>query len=297
MRVCRALKSPFIPIFLPRRCLGGPSPSPSQHPSLPLEIKPPPSAGPAQCPLKGPARHGAVVTYPTPTPPPWASPRPHRGGCKRGRTNSHHVPGTPERAGSGAVASRCWRRLARGAGEGRTVTFQVVCLVGPADGFGDVGRAPAATAVLCQEVRQGEGLALLVLLLGWVGRGGEGRGERWPGTAQGGSSWGQWDLTGAPARWQGPPGRYRPRRRDGATETWQSPPRCCQGPPRRDGAFGTLVGATSSPCISYFQPPAQPWGEPKLPPLTSHLLGGDQPPGLCPASEEVELSRARSRPC
>lgn len=47
-----------------------------------------------------------------------------------------------------------------------TISFQVICLVRPADWFGNIGRCGTATgaAILRQKVRQCEGLPLLVLL-------------------------------------------------------------------------------------------------------------------------------------
>lgn len=47
-----------------------------------------------------------------------------------------------------------------------TVSIQVIGLIGPAGGLGRVaGRHAAASAILCQEVRQSEGLPLFILLL------------------------------------------------------------------------------------------------------------------------------------
>lgn len=50
-----------------------------------------------------------------------------------------------------------------------TIAIQVVSLIGPASGLGWVaGGHAAASAILCQEVRQSEGLPLFILLLSWM---------------------------------------------------------------------------------------------------------------------------------
>lgn len=50
-----------------------------------------------------------------------------------------------------------------------TIAIQVVGLIGPASGLGRVaGGHAAASAILCQEVRQSEGLPLFILLLSWM---------------------------------------------------------------------------------------------------------------------------------
>lgn len=85
------------------------------------------------------------------------------GGSQKRSASSFNVAGQ-ETSGVGVLL--IWEPRTRcEPGNDSTVSFQVICLIGPADGFGDIGRAAAAATVLRQKVRQSEGLALLVLLL------------------------------------------------------------------------------------------------------------------------------------